>query len=161
MNRRSFLMTPALAGFGQVPLLRAGEHDGDVKLGIASYSLRKKSLAETVEALKALSLRYLKLKLEVHLPFNSTPAQVAQARKMLDDAGIVLESTGNNPMQGDEAEIRSKFEFNKRLGVKMIIIAPTLATLPTVEKYAKEYDMKVALHNHGPEDQHFPHPPPC
>jgi sugar phosphate isomerase/epimerase len=77
---------------------------------------------------------------------------------MLDDAGIVLESTGNNPMQGDEAEIRSKFEFNKRLGVKMLIIAPTLATLPIVEKYVKEYDMKVALHNHGPEDGHFPTP---
>jgi len=77
---------------------------------------------------------------------------------MLDEAGIVLESTGNNSLQKDEAEIRSKFEFNKRLGVGMMIIAPTVETLPIVEKCVKEYDIKVALHNHGPEDKHFPTP---
>jgi sugar phosphate isomerase/epimerase len=151
-------MTPILAGSGYAPLLRGADDSADVKLGIASYSLRQKSLAETIAALQALNVRYLKMKLEMHLPQTSTPAQVTQAKKMLDDAGIVLESTGNNPMQKDEAEIRSKFEFNKRLGVKMLIIAPTLATLPIVEKCVKEYDMKVALHNHGPEDGHFPTP---
>jgi sugar phosphate isomerase/epimerase len=37
-----------------------------------------------------------------------------------------------------------------------MIIAPTAKTLPIVEKCVKEYDMKVAIHNHGPEDPHFP-----
>jgi len=157
MNRRSFLLTPALVAAGRT-VSAAVEHPGDTKLGVASYSLRKKSLAETIQALKAMDIRYMKAKLEAHIPLNSTPAQVAEAKKRLDDAGIVLESTGNNPMQGDEAEIRSKFEFNKQLGVRLMIIAPTMATLPIVEKYVKEYDIRVALHNHGPEDKHFPTP---
>lgn len=158
MNRRSFLLTPALAAAARSSISAAVEHPGDIKLGVASYSLRKKSLPETIQALKAMDIRYLKAKLEAHIPFTSTAAQLAEAKKMIDDAGIVLESTGNNPLQGDEAEIRSKFEFNKKLGVRLMIIAPTMATLPIVEKCVKEFDIRVALHNHGPEDKHFPTP---
>ena len=156
MNRRSFIMTPAIAAAARVTLSAAGDQPGDIKLGVASYSLRKKSLAESIQALKEMNIRYLKMKVEAHLPQTSTPAQVAEAKKMLDDAGIILESTGNKAMQKDEAEIRSKFEYAKLLGVKLMIIAPTATTLPIVEKCVKEYDIKVALHNHGPEDKHFP-----
>jgi sugar phosphate isomerase/epimerase len=77
---------------------------------------------------------------------------------MLADADIQLTSTGNNPMTGTEAELRAKFEFNRKLGVPMMIIAPSHQTLPLVEKLAGEYDMKVAIHNHGPEDKEFPAP---
>jgi sugar phosphate isomerase/epimerase len=155
MTRRNLLTMPALAA---APVPAFTEAPGDIKLGVASYSLRKKSLAETIAAMKTMNVRYLKMKLEAHLPFDSPPARIAEAKKMLDDAGIILESSGNNPLQKDEAEIRMKFEFNKRLGVPMMIIAPTMATLPIVEKYVKEFDIKVALHNHGPEDKHFPTP---
>ena len=97
------------------------------------------------------------MKCEMHLPLASTPAQIAEAKRMIEDAGIVLESTGNNPMD-KESLVRSKFEFNKQLGVKLMIIAPSMATLPLVEKCVKEYDIRVALHNHGPEDRNFPTP---
>jgi sugar phosphate isomerase/epimerase len=149
-------MTPAIAATARLSLAAAGTQPGDVKLGVASYSLRKKSLAESIQALKAMNIRYMKMKVEAHLPQTSTAAQVTEARKMMDDAGIILDSTGNNPMQKDEAEIRSKFEYAKLLGVKLMIIAPTMVTLPIVEKCVKEYDIKVALHNHGPEDKNFP-----
>jgi len=157
MERRSFLMTPALAAAGSGLLSAAAGPSEDVKLGVASYSLRKQTLPQAIESLKTLNIRYLKMKLEAHLPFSSTPAQITEAKKRLDDAGIILESTGNNPMQQDD-EVRRKFEFNKQLGVRMLIIAPTLETLPAIEKCCKEFDMKVALHNHGPEDGHFPTP---
>jgi sugar phosphate isomerase/epimerase len=156
MNRRSFLMTPALGAAARVQPA-AAQQPGEIKLGVASYSLRKKTLAETLAALKALNVRYLKMKCEVHLPLASSPAQIAEAKRMIEDAGIVLESTGNNPMD-KESLVRSKFEFNKQLGVKLMIIAPSMATLPLVEKCVKEYDIRVALHNHGPEDPNFPTP---
>lgn len=150
-------MTPVLAAAGRVQMAAAPEVPDDIKLGVASYSLRKKSLAETIQALKALNVRYLKSKCEAHIPLNSTPAQIAEAKRMISDAGLILESTGNNSM-AKEADIRPKFEFNKALGVKLMIIAPTMETLPLVEKCVKEFDIKVALHNHGPEDKHFPTP---
>ncbi|MFL5608305.1 MAG: sugar phosphate isomerase/epimerase family protein [Gemmatimonadaceae bacterium] len=30
--------------------------------------------------------------------------------------------------------------------------------LPRIEKFARQYDIKVAIHNHGPEDKSFPSP---
>jgi sugar phosphate isomerase/epimerase len=154
MNRRSFLMSSAL-GAVAAPAIAAAEAPGEIRLGVASYSLRKKSLAETLAAMKALNTRWLKMKCEAHLPLNSTPAQIAEARRMIEDAGVVLESTGNNAMDR-ESLVRPKFEFNKQLGVKFMGIAPTAATLPAIERCVKEYDIAIAIHNHGPEDRHFP-----
>ena len=159
ITRRSLLAGAAI--LPALPSIRlfASEAQGDLKIGVASYSLRNKKLPEAIQALKELKVRYLKMKLEAHLPFTTTPAQMADAKKMLSDAGIQLTSTGNNPLQNpNESEIRAKFEFNKKLGVPMMIIAPTRETLPIIEKLVKEYDMKVAIHNHGPEDKHFPAP---
>ena len=158
MNRRSFLMTPAVAAAAGAWPGAAADQPGDIKLGVASYSLRKQSFAGMVQSLKALNIRYLKMKLEAHLPLDSTPARMAEAKRMLEDAGIVLECTGNNSMDKDEAEIRSKFEFHKALGVRLLGIAPTAKTLPIIERYCKEYDIRVALHNHGPEERNFPTP---
>jgi sugar phosphate isomerase/epimerase len=58
----------------------------------------------------------------------------------------------------DEADIRSKFEYAKRLGAPLIVAGPTDKTLPMLEKFVKEYDIKIAVHNHGPEDPYFPTP---
>ena len=35
---------------------------------------------------------------------------------------------------------------------------PDRETLPKLEKFVKEYDIKIAVHNHGPEDKNFPTP---
>jgi len=131
----------------------------DIKLGVATYSLRNLKFPEAVKAMQELKIRYAKLKLEVHLPYNSTPDQVREAKKMLDDAGIILVGSGNTNLQKNDAgDIRQKFEFNKQLGVQVMTCAPTAETLPIVERMVKEYDIKVAIHNHGPEDKHFPAP---
>jgi sugar phosphate isomerase/epimerase len=39
-----------------------------------------------------------------------------------------------------------------------MVCAPTLVTLPKLEPYVKEFDIKIAIHNHGPEDKIFPTP---
>ena len=43
-------------------------------------------------------------------------------------------------------------------GMPLMVIAPTKATLPRIERFVVEYDIAVAIHNHGPEDAHFPGP---
>ena len=160
MQRRHFLTnTAALAAAGLPLAPRSEAAPPDLKLGVASYSLRQFPLLKAVEAMKAMKVHYAKLKLEAHLPYNSSDAQIAEAKRMLDDAGITLVGSGNNSLQKpDESEIRSKFEFNRKLGVQVMTIAPTLQTLPLIEKCVKEFDIKVAIHNHGPEDRHFPAP---
>lgn len=40
----------------------------------------------------------------------------------------------------------------------MMVRAPSQQTIPTVERMVKEYNIRVAIHNHGPEDKFFPSP---
>ncbi len=54
----------------------------------------------------------------------------------------------------EDADIRSKFEYCKRADIGVIVAGdPALETLPRIEKFVKEYDIRFAIHNHGPEDK--------
>jgi len=168
-SRRSFLYTTpflctALRATGSAlavsSLSRAASTAGDspdFKLGIASYSLRKFSRADAIQMIKRLGLRYVNIK-SYHLPLDSTPDQIREARKEFEDAGLVIVGGGNIEFhKDDEADIRHKFEYAKLAGMPLIVCAPTKVTLPKLEKFVKEYDIKIAVHNHGPKDN-FPAP---
>jgi sugar phosphate isomerase/epimerase len=130
----------------------------DLKLGVASYSFRKFSRQQAIAMTEELGTPYLNVK-DFHLAMSSTPQQIDEARKEFADAGIVIVGCGNvNFQKDDEADMRSKFEYAKRLGAPVIVGAPTQATLPKLEKFVKEFDIKVAIHDHGPEDKYFPSP---
>ena len=54
----------------------------------------------------------------------------------------------------EDDDIRSKFEYCKRAGITVIVAGdPAPDTLPRIEKFVKEYDIRFAIHNHGPEDK--------
>jgi sugar phosphate isomerase/epimerase len=131
-----------------------------LKLGICSYSFTKETkLAEAIKSAQKLGVRAINIKPEFHLPYASTAAEIAAARKMLDDAGLQLVGTGTTYLtKMDEGEIRQRFEFNKALGSPLIVIGPTAETMPAIEKCVKEFNIKVAIHNHGPSDKYFPTP---
>lgn len=125
---------------------------------MATYSLRKFPRAQAIQMLKQLNVKYIDIK-DVHLPLTATPDEIRAARKEFEDAGFIIEGGGNVSFsKDDEQDIRSKFEYAKLAGLPLIVCAPTHETLPKMEKYVKEYNIKIALHNHGPEDKHFPTP---
>lgn len=128
------------------------------KLGVASYSLRKLSRADAIKAMEKLQCRYINIK-EFHAPIKESEAQWKQARTDFENAGIKILGVGNITMvKEDESEIRRNFEYAKTLGAPVIVMAPTAKTAPLIEKFVKEYNIKAAIHNHGPEDKHFPAP---
>jgi sugar phosphate isomerase/epimerase len=68
-------------------------------------------------------------------------------------------SGGNVSFQTDDIEdIKHKFEYAKTTGMPMMVCAPTHSNLSKIEKFVKEYNIQIAIHNHGPEDKHFPTP---
>jgi sugar phosphate isomerase/epimerase len=161
-TRRGFLgaflgstAVAALPSLAAAPLKPA-----PVKLGVCSYSFTAKMrLPEVIHAVQALAIRPINIKPEFHLPYASSALEITEARRMMEDAGLLLAGTGTTYMTRlDEGEIRRRFEFNKALGSPLIVIGPTLETLPLIERFVKEYDIKVAIHNHGPSDLHFPTP---
>jgi sugar phosphate isomerase/epimerase len=159
LNRRTFLGSGALLA-ARPALSAPAAKPSKLKLGICSYSFGNKvKLPEVVAGVKALNVNYLNIKPEFHLPYNSSPTDIAEARKLLSDAGIQLVGTGTTYFpKPDESEIRQRFEYNKALGSPLIVIGPTAETIHIVEKFVKEYDIRVAIHNHGPSDKNFPTP---
>jgi sugar phosphate isomerase/epimerase len=108
--------------------------------------------------LKQMKVKYVNIK-DFHLPMNVSPEEIRAGRKEFEDAGFIIEGGGNITFsKDDEQDIRKNFEYAKLAGMPIIVCAPTHATLPKMEKYAKEYNIKIAVHNHGPEDKHFPTP---
>jgi sugar phosphate isomerase/epimerase len=161
VSRRA-LMGGSLAALAS-PVLSAAapsraEDETSFKLGVASYSLRKLSRADAIKAMEQLRCQYINIK-EFHAPIKGTEAEWKQARTDFENAGIKILGVGNITMvREDEGEIRRNFEYAKTLGAPVIVMAPTAKTAPVIERFVKEYNIKAAIHNHGPEDKHFPAP---
>ena len=160
IDRRRFLGAAAGAGFlaGSQVLSGARHDSAGFKLGVATYSLRKFPRTQAIAMIKQLNTPYVSIK-EFHLPINSTPEEIARGRKEFADAGLIVLSGGVISFsKNDDADIRHKFEYAKMAGFPMITCMPTAETLPKVEKMVKEFDIKMALHNHGKSDKNFPRP---
>lgn len=158
-SRRTFLTaSAAMLAASRLEFGATADDPREFKIGVASYSLRKFSRAQAIPMLKQMNVRWVNIK-DFHLPLNSTPEEIKTARKEFDDAGLILEGCGNVTFnKTDDDDIRSKFEYAKLAGFPLIVCAPTHETLPRMEKFVKEYNIKIAVHNHGPEDKHFPTP---
>jgi sugar phosphate isomerase/epimerase len=157
-NRRSFLGGLLAASAARPATSLAATEGETLKLGVASYSFRELSRGLSIRMMKELRTPYFSIK-EMHLLYRSTPEEIAKAVAEFDRAGIKVLSGGVVYMQNnDDAELRRYFEYARAARMPMMIIAPAHETLPKIEKLVAEYDIKVAIHNHGPEDNHFPGP---
>jgi sugar phosphate isomerase/epimerase len=147
----------ALEAFGEETPATAGD-PGELKLGVASYSFREFSRKIAIQGTKKLNTPYINYK-DVHLPLASTPAEFKKAIADTEKAGLKIVGGGTIYFRtDDEADIRSKFEYAKAAGMPLMVCMPEVAVLPKREKFVKEYDIKIAVHNHGPEDKNFPTP---
>jgi sugar phosphate isomerase/epimerase len=132
--------------------------DPYVKLGVASYSLRHFPRADAIRMTNALGTRYINLK-SFHLPYESTPEQIVAARQEIAAAGLEIVGGGTITFETDTDDgVRKYFEYAKAAGMPVIVCTCKPGVLPRVEKFAKQYNIKIAIHNHGPEDPDFPSP---
>jgi sugar phosphate isomerase/epimerase len=128
-----------------------------IQLGLASYTFRNFTRAQLIGFMKQLNVTALNAKdVKDHLP-----ADLQEEAKALADyaaSGIKLHAAGTISLaKDDEADMRGKFEYCKRAGISVMVAGnPTPEALPRIEKLVKEYDIRVAIHNHGPEDKLWP-----
>jgi sugar phosphate isomerase/epimerase len=166
-SRREFLKGAALGTVGVALPVAATACDSQeptddmapgIKLGVASYSLRELSRADAIAAITALRSPYVSIK-SFHLPYENTNEELVAGRHEFESAGLEIVGGGVITLQqDDDADVRRYFEYAKTSGMPLMVIAPTPATLPRIERFVREYDIKVAIHNHGPEDEYFPAP---
>jgi len=130
----------------------------DIRLGVCTYGFHEFQRKMTISLIKQLGVRWVSVK-EFHLPYTSTPQDIEKATGDFKRAGLSIVSGGTIYfLEEDPAALRKSFVYAKSCGMPMIVAGPTLKTLPAVEALAKEFDIRVAVHNHGPEDPHFPTP---
>lgn len=128
-----------------------------LRLGLASYSTRKLTLDETLELCREVDIAYVNLK-DFHLPMTDSPEAIAAARAKIEAAGVRIMGGGTITLKNDAAQIRKAFEYAKAGGFPLIVAAPEPAAFDAIEAAIREFDIKVAVHNHGPEDKAFPAP---
>lgn len=169
VSRRGFMRTGALvattlaASNDRSPLWAQQsslvDHPAPINLGLASYTFRNFTRAQLIGFMKQLNVSALNAKdTKDHLPMD--PRQEATALSDYAAAGIKLHAAGAIyfPKNEDE-DIRAKFEYCKRAGIGTIVAGdPAAETLPRIEKFVKEYNIRIAIHNHGPEDKLWPSP---
>lgn len=162
-SRRTFVRSGALvaatyAASGEVfalaqqrPLV---DEASPIRLGLASYTFRNFSRTQMIGFMKQLNVFALNAKdVKDHLPTDSQEEAAALADYA--SAGVKVHAAGTIYFEKNEdADIRSKFEYCKRAGIAVIVAGdPAPETLPRIEKFVKEYDISIAIHNHGPEDK--------
>ncbi len=167
VSRRSFLGS-AGAGLVAAGLPSAyGKIDPTpwgLKLGVATYTFREFNRADTIAFIKKLQIPWVSVKQQgvkgkYHWDMSAPAAEQEQARKDFQDAGLKVMSAGNTDMKELTADgLRPVFEWAKTNGVPMLVAAPLHENIGIIEQLIKQYDIKVAIHNHGPEDKNFPTP---
>jgi sugar phosphate isomerase/epimerase len=174
LPRRTFLKVAALGAAGAAlskpdafsPTLTARRRSGgiastedpSVKLGVASYSLRNFPREKAIEMTRSLGVRYINFK-SVHLAYDASPAEIATARQQVDAAGLHIVGGGLITFETDTDDgVRKYFDYARAAGMPVIVGTCDPSVLPRIEKFVTRYDIKLAIHNHGPEDKFFPSP---
>lgn len=131
-----------------------------LKIGVATYTFREWPLEEMIKGVQRVGMKYISIKnVKNHIDISHTTEERKQRVQMIRAAGLVPLSAGNVSMRGTDDEIRKGFEYAKDIGVTTIVCAPRRDAIPLLDKLVKEFDVKLAIHNHGPEDKgYFPSP---
>ena len=125
-------------------------------LGVAGYSFfgSNGGIDKNIETLKALKIKYVTLK-DFQLPYNCTKEQADAIMGKFRAAGIEPYGLGVIYMR-NEKEVDDAISYAKRAGVKMIVGSPSVNVIQYLESKIKDTDIRIAIHNHGPEDKIFP-----
>ena len=165
-SRRNFLRntTLGLTATTLAPLVNKGEslhfnepeRSKDLPLGIADWTFVNFDIPQSIQMMQRLDIHHMTIK-NFHLPFNSTKEKIDEIIKQYKDGGISIYGVGVIYMKNKD-EVDQAFEYAKNAGVSLIIGVPEHDQIDYVQEKVKSYNIKFAIHNHGPEDKLYPSP---
>ena len=164
MNRRTALQT--LAAGAALPFLgsRAPAADNpqsafraphSFTLGVATVTLKALPLENMLAAVHRVGLDRISLH-RAHSPWENQPGQWRDTAARIRSAGVTTLCCGVLYLKNDEPAMRRMMEYVKAHGLAFFSCSPEPAALPLLEKLVREYDLRCAIHNHGPEDKSWP-----
>lgn len=126
---------------------------------VQCYSFRRFTFMETLQKVKDLGLRYLQpypgQRLSADqpgVPFNHTlsPENIKLVKAKLRELGLSFIGYGVVGFKNDEAEMRTVFDFARKMRIPTIVTEPAFDDFALLEKMVKEYRINIAIHNHPP-----------
>lgn len=166
ITRRSLLNAAAIGAVATAfpfRLFGSPESKGQVdqfhslRVGACSYSLRNAPRDQMLNDVHRLGVQYLSLK-EVHLPLDSTTEERRQTRQQAQDLGLSITSCGVIYMKNDADLMHKAFDYAHDVGASLVVVGVNREMLSTLDMVIRDYDLKAAIHNHGPKDKLFPSP---
>jgi inosose dehydratase len=154
-SRRSFLVSSAAvvatASLSQRFLWAA--HAAGLKLGIQLYSLRGFDLNAALK--HAAQIGFSQVEFYSGMLAIDSPADlIEKTKKQVADLGMSISAHGVNGFGSDRAANRKTFEFAKALGIKNIAADPSPESFEQLDELVKEFDIRIAIHNHGPNHRY-------
>ncbi len=127
------------------------------RLGLTAYTFKDNTLFETIDKAAELGMYYIeglnvqKVSAEINKNFdqNLGDEELFAIKEKLLDKGVRIVTVYIHSIPGDETECRKIFEFGRKMGIETFISEPLPEALNTIEKFCDEYDINLAIHNHG------------
>jgi sugar phosphate isomerase/epimerase len=157
-TRRRFLAAAGAAGasLSLVPRRsifadsgRSAERPNPLALGLQSYTLREFPVEKAIELAKELGFAHVEFTRK-HISPETPPAELDTVRRKMADLGLRISAQGVNPFAKNHAANRRVFELAKRMGNRNISADPSEDSFDSLEKLVAEYNIRIAIHNHGP-----------
>ena len=166
-NRRQFISQVAstaaagIAAAGLVPVLPAMRKSfaadalpaARLKLGIQLYSLRGYPVDQALQHAKELGFEQVEF-FSGMLPLDASAKQIAAMKEQVAKLGMSISAHGVNAFGKDAAANRKTFEFAKALGIRNISADPDPESFDSLNDLVQEYDIRIAIHNHGPRHRY-------
>ncbi len=155
LSRRGFLAAGAATCAAVSPLAAFAREAAaaDLNLGIQLYSLRGYKVDEAMKHARDIGFRFVEFYGDM-FPVNSDAAAIAAMKKKLADLGLTASAHGVNGFGGDAAANRKVFEFAKAAGIPCISADPSPEAFKSLDELVKEFDIRIAIHNHGPKHRY-------
>lgn len=142
------LRTYLLAGALFAATFAPGAAAHDLKLGMQTWTLRNLTFEQSVEFCAKHNIKYLQL-IPNHINLGGTKEDWQKKKDFIEKHGLVAYTFGVAPTSLDKEQNRKLFECAKFFGMKLIVVEPgDFKILDSLEELAKEYDIKVVIHNH-------------
>ena len=163
-TRKEFLKLVGLSGAAALTTIgpasaaniKGNAKETKLKIGLASYTLRKFSLDDVIKISQRLGIAELALK-NMHMPLESAPEELKNIAEKIKSAGLKLYGAGVIYMKTAQ-EVENVFAYASHAGLEMIIGVPNHELLPLCNEQVKKYNIKLSIHNHGPGDKLYSSP---
>ena len=134
---------------------------GGFLIGPQAYTFNRFTFFEAIDKAKQAGAHVIeaypgqKLSPDDPRPFShdSPPDVLEKVKAKLESTGIHMVNYGVVGLGNEEAANRKVFDFAKKMGIPCITSEPEKGSFDLLEKLVKEYDIKLAIHDHPKQEK--------